>query len=297
MKVATHKDEVREWRRLLAPESTVGFIPTMGSLHGGHEALIRAARRDCERVVVSVFVNPTQFGPGEDFEQYPRDRESDVKLIRAAGGDLAWFGDKGDLYPSGFATEVAVPTLAAGLCGRKRPGHFGGVALIVLKLLNIVQPHRAFFGQKDYQQLMVIRRLVQDLDLGVEIMACPTHRESDGLARSSRNLRLGVEARRVAPSLFDGLSRAKESFDRGERRVSRLLLEAVRPILDQPSIALEYLELVQPETLVPLEGEVGDEGAVMAVAATLDGVRLIDNIAFESCPVERPKAVESASHE
>ncbi|MGE3167046.1 MAG: pantoate--beta-alanine ligase [Planctomycetota bacterium] len=277
MKGLDRLDEVRAWRAQAAT-LRVGFVPTMGALHDGHRSLLQAARAHNEVVVVSVFVNPTQFGPGEDLAVYPRDREGDERMLTEEGVDVGWFGTIDDLYPRGFATRVEVPTLATRLCGRQRPGHFAGVSLIVLKLLNVVRPQRAYFGLKDYQQYCVVRQLVADLNLDLEIVPCPTQRESDGLAMSSRNRRLSNEGRRVAPILYAGLAAAKRGFCDGERRASALLMTALRPILDEPRVRLEYLDLVDPRTLVPIEGTVDQGGAVLAVAAHVDGVRLIDNV-------------------
>ncbi|MCA8962142.1 MAG: pantoate--beta-alanine ligase [Planctomycetes bacterium] len=269
--------EVREWRR--SAQGTVGFVPTMGALHEGHRSLVRRAREECDRVVASVFVNPKQFAPNEDLDRYPRPREADESILREDGVDLAWFGRTDDFYPQGFATEVAVPLLARGLCGRTRPTHFAGVATVVLKLLHRVEPNRAYFGRKDFQQFVLIRRMVEDLDLDIEIVPCPIVRERDGLAMSSRNVHLSERGRQRALALWRGLTAAKHRFDEeGDRDATSLVLTATREILAETGVELEYVELVDARSLVPVEVIEGD--AVLAVAARVDGVRLIDNIAF-----------------
>lgn len=278
MRVVKRIADVRAWRKEASPQS-VGFVPTMGALHEGHLSLVREARRECDQVAVSIFVNPTQFAPGEDLQAYPRDPEGDRALLEAEAVDLIWFGRTEELYPSGFATRVSVPELARGLCGRTRPHHFGGVTLIVLKLLHIVGPSRAYFGRKDYQQLRVVQRMAADLDLDVEVVGCPSVREGSGLALSSRNQRLTDSGRRVAAILHKGLEVARAAFEAGERRGSALVLAGAREILSESQVTLEYLELVDASDLSPVS-EV-DGPALLAVAARVDGVRLIDNVVLE----------------
>lgn len=277
--------DLRAWRGTVPAGTSVGFVPTMGALHEGHRALLRTARAECAVTVASVFVNPTQFGPGEDLAVYPRDPEGDRRVLGEEAVDVGWFGRTEDLYPPGFATHVELPSLADGLCGRERPGHFSGVSLIVAKLLSSVRPDRAYFGLKDYQQFVIVRQMVADLNLGVEIVGCPTRRESDGLALSSRNRRLTSLGREVAPTLYQGLLAAQGEFLRGERRVASLCLAALRPILDQDRIRLEYLELVDAVTLERLDGFLSARGGLLAVAARVDGVRLIDNLVLADDPV------------
>lgn len=271
--------ELREWRASLGAGTTVGLVPTMGALHEGHLSLIRQARQESDCVALTIFVNPTQFAPGEDLDSYPRTLESDLEKAAQEGVDLVWVGNSGDLYPQGFATEVAVPSLADRLCGKSRPHHFGGVCLIVLKLFQLFQPTKAFFGEKDLQQVTIIERMVADLHVGTEIVRCPLVRESDGLAMSSRNLRLTAEDRHRALSLSRALFEIDESWRQGERRIQSLISAAVA-ILD-PDLKLEYLELVDLRDLSPIEGEVAMVDVAVCIAARAGEVRLIDNITLE----------------
>lgn len=271
------REAVRE--RLRAARSgggTVGFVPTMGALHAGHISLVEQAREDCDHVIASLFVNPAQFDRPEDLEAYPRDEEGDCALLAAAGCDTVWIGTTPDLYPADFSTRV-IPegTLVQGLCGATRPGHFAGVTTIVTKLFNTVAPDRAYFGEKDFQQLAIIRRMVRDLDMPVVVVPGPTVREADGLAMSSRNRNLGAAGRERARALSAGLRAASLAWRRGEREAERLLEEA-RQIIAPAVDRIDYLELVDGDSLVPVTGSV-DEAAVLAVAAFVDGVRLIDN--------------------
>jgi pantoate--beta-alanine ligase len=254
---------------------SIGFVPTMGWLHEGHVALIKASVARCGATVVSIFVNPTQFGPYEDFTAYPRDLVRDMAMCEAAGVDLVFAPEADEVYPDGFQTNVEPGPLADVLCGPFRPGHFRGVATVVAKLFNMVQPDAAFFGQKDYQQAAIIRRMVLDLNIPMEVVVLPTVRESDGLAMSSRNARLDAEARRRAACLSRGLFAAKAAFEAGEGEVGRLVLIARAQMQEADSV--QYLELVDAETLQPVGPKV-DRPAVLAVAAFVGGVRLIDNV-------------------
>ncbi|WP_457679551.1 pantoate--beta-alanine ligase [Thermovibrio sp.] len=257
----------------------VGFVPTMGYLHEGHLSLVRRARRENEVVVVSIFVNPTQFGPNEDFERYPRDLERDLELLKKEGVDLVFTPSAEEIYPEGFSTSVEVKGLTEGLCGAKRPGHFRGVATIVAKLLNIVMPERAYFGEKDYQQLQVIKRLVSDLNIPVKVVGCPIVREEDGLALSSRNTYLSKKERESALSLYRGLKLAKELFERGERKPERIKKEVRKLILSHPKVEkIDYVEIVDGTTLKPVN-EV-KEGDLIALAVFVGKTRLIDNYIF-----------------
>lgn len=285
--------ELRAWRA--ACPLRVGFVPTMGALHAGHAALLRAARSRCDQLVVSVFVNPTQFAPGEDFAVYPRDPEGDAQVCAAEGADVLWFGETQELYPPGFAARVELPGMARTLCGPARPGHFAGVALIVLKLLNLVRPHLACFGLKDYQQWVIVRQLVRDLDLDCEIFGHPTVREPSGLALSSRNRRLSPAGLAAAPVLYRALCAARAAYEAGERRPARLVQCAAREILAVQAVQLEYLELVDAEHLALLDlAELPlvepplapHPSALLAVAARLEGVRLIDNLLLARPPAE-----------
>ncbi len=276
MKVVERVEELRRWREGILPEETIGFVPTMGAFHAGHLSLIRKARVDCHLVVVSVFVNPTQFGPGEDFQGYPREPEKDRQAAEKEGVDLLWFSDRHELYPPGFATQIELPALSSALCGRTRPHHFGGVALVVLKLLNRVRPQRAYFGLKDYQQFVLVRRMAADLDLPVEIVPSATVREPAGLACSSRNRSLSEKGRAAAAVLHQGLVAAARCYLQGERCSAAIVLSATRRILQEPMIQIEYVDVVDGETL--RRRERADESAVLALAVRVEGVRLIDNI-------------------
>jgi len=257
---------------------SVGFVPTMGYLHEGHLSLVRRAKEENDVVVVSIFVNPTQFGPGEDFERYPRDLERDRKLLEAEGVDYLFLPDARQMYPRGFSTWVEVEGLTEGLCGASRPGHFRGVATVVTKLLNLVRPTRAYFGEKDYQQLQVIRRLVADLNIPVEVVGCPIVREPDGLAMSSRNTYLSPEERSSALSLYRGLKLAEELFRQGERNASAIKSAVREFILSHPRTKVDYVEIVDPESLKPVERV--KEGDVIALAVFVGNTRLIDNHRF-----------------
>jgi len=261
----------------------IGLVPTMGYLHAGHASLIRRARQECDIVVVSVFVNPTQFGPGEDYDRYPRDLEHDQALCEAEGADAIFAPPVVEMYPTGApCTRVTVARVSEGLCGRSRPHHFAGVATVVTKLLNIVQPHRAYFGEKDYQQLAVIRTMVADLNLPVDIVGCPTVRESDGLAMSSRNSYLSPELRARAPAIYRALCAGRDAAQAGERSAGAIAARVKAALEPVPDAAVEYVEVVDAESLAPLQ-EVGG-GAVIAVAVRLGGTRLIDNIAIKPVP-------------
>jgi pantoate--beta-alanine ligase len=269
------KEELRTWTRScrVAGEH-IALVPTMGYLHDGHLSLIERARQEAERVVVSIFVNPLQFGPGEDFERYPRDFERDLDLCEEAGAHLAFAPAVDEVYPDGEPWVNVVPVHgAARLCGASRPGHFAGVLTVVAKLFGMVQPDVAVFGQKDLQQLVLIRRMVSELEMTVRVVGAPIVREPDGLAMSSRNAYLSPEEREHAAALSRALRQCEEAFRGGERNV-----EAFRGLMmqiDSPGVALEYAEIVDPDTLEPLQ-ELG-EGAVCAVAARVGGTRLIDN--------------------
>jgi pantoate--beta-alanine ligase len=255
---------------------SLGLVPTMGALHAGHLALLAAARRECDRVVASIFVNPRQFGPGEDFDAYPRNEAADLALLRTAGVDLAFLPAVAEMYPPGFATTVSVGGLSEGLCGRHRPGHFDGVATVVTKLLLQSLPDVAYFGEKDYQQLLVIRRLARDLDIPVRIAAVPTVREADGLALSSRNAYLSPQQRRIAPMLARVLHQIAATLAREPEAVARELARG-SAVLARAGFAVEYLEVRHAETLAPL-ASTADTPARVFAAAYLGRTRLIDNV-------------------
>jgi pantoate--beta-alanine ligase len=254
----------------------IGLAPTMGALHAGHARLIETARAECGAVVVSIFVNPIQFNDPRDFQLYPRDLAADVKICDALGADIVFAPPVEEMYPGPQMSFVEVTRLTEHLCGRFRPGHFRGVATVVLKLLNIVQPDRAYFGEKDAQQLAVIRRMVRDLAVPVTIIGVPTVREPDGLALSSRNQRLSPEERRIAPALYQALLLVRRRIAGGARDPDRIKQEAREVLAGQPGMSVEYLEIVDPETMQPA-GRI--EGPVLAAAAVwLGATRLIDNM-------------------
>lgn len=277
-------DIVRDPRavRALAEENRragrrIAFVPTMGFLHEGHLSLLREGRRRGDVLVLSIFVNPLQFGPTEDLARYPRDEEGDLAKARACEVDVAYLPDAAAMYPPGFQTTVEVRELSRGLCGDRRPGHFAGVATVVLRLFGQVSPHVALFGEKDYQQLHVIRRMSRDLDLGVEVVGMPIVREADGLAMSSRNAYLSPDERRRAPSIFRGLTAARDLFARGQRDAARLV-EAARAPVESAGLRLDYLELRDAETLALRER--ADGRCVLAAAVFCGATRLIDNVVF-----------------
>jgi pantoate--beta-alanine ligase len=253
----------------------IAVVPTMGYLHEGHLSLLRAARASADVVILTIFVNPTQFGPTEDLSRYPRDEDGDLAKARACGIDLAFCPDVAAMYPRGAQTFVEVRELAKPMCGEKRPGHFAGVATVVTKLFNLTRPHVAFFGEKDFQQLAVIRRMVRDLDQGVEIVGMPIVREADGLAMSSRNAYLSPELRREALSLSAGLAAAEAAFRAGERDATALLAAARAPMAAQPSTRIDYLELRDADELSEVARV--ERPAVLAIAAFIGKTRLIDN--------------------
>jgi len=254
----------------------LGFVPTMGALHAGHISLVRAARQQCDAVAVSIFVNPTQFGPKEDFSKYPRTFERDRELLEAEGVAILFAPSTEEMYPPGATTFVTVEGLSEKLCGRSRPGHFRGVATVVAKLLNIVEPDLAFFGQKDSAQAVIIRRMVRDLALGVEIVICPIVREPDGLALSSRNAYLDPRQRKQATVLYRSLMRVQALADRGESNSARLIAAALDVFKQEPEVRLDYFEIVDRETLDPVAST--SQGALVAVAAFVGATRLIDNV-------------------
>ena len=262
--------------------STVGFVPTMGGLHEGHLSLVRRARQENHLLLVSIFVNPLQFGPGEDFHRYPKTQENDLHLCRAAGVDGVFLPTPKVLYgmaapdPATLTTVMPPKAMLDVLCGPYRPGHFEGVATVVTKLLNLVQPTRAYFGQKDAQQLAIIKRLVADLNLSADILACPIVRDSNGLALSSRNQYLSEEQRQQATVLYRGLTAAKELFNQGERRSQSLIAVAQQHISQVPQVKPQYVDIVHPDTLEPLQ-TVTSVG-LMGIAAHIGQTRLIDNV-------------------
>jgi pantoate--beta-alanine ligase len=255
---------------------TVGLVPTMGSFHEGHRSLMRAARADNDFVVVSLFVNPTQFGPDEDLGAYPRDPEGDRAVTEAEGVDVLLVPTVDEMYPAGICTTVHVAGLTEGLCGATRPGHFDGVTTVVTKLFSIIGPSRAYFGRKDAQQLAVIRRMVGDLDLPVDVVGCPLVREHDGLARSSRNVYLDTDDRQAATILSGALFMASEAVVRGQRDAAAIRQLVVDTVAHAPAVRLDYVEVVDATTLAPVAQITTD--TLVALAAFVGKARLIDNV-------------------
>jgi pantoate--beta-alanine ligase len=266
-------------REAHAKDRVVGLVPTMGALHEGHFSLIRAAKSECSPVVVSIFVNPKQFGPSEDFHKYPRAFEADRAALEDLGVDYLFAPTPEEMYPRGFRTTVAVEGLSEKLEGRSRPGHFQGVTTVVIKLLEIVQPNRAYFGRKDAQQARIIRQMTSDLNLATQIVVRPIHRESDGLALSSRNVYLNADERRAATALYRSLEATRQKIAAGERSAV-LLLEAVRHVIDsEPRVVLDYAEIAEADTLDPVVTLRGE--CLILLAAKLGKTRLIDNALIE----------------
>ena len=253
-----------------------GLVPTMGALHAGHASLVSRARSECRSVGVSIFVNPSQFGPGEDYKSYPRPVERDLALLESLGADVVWMPRPESIYPPGYRTWVEVAEITEPLEGQSRPGHFRGVATIVARLLNSFTPDRAYFGQKDAQQVAVLRRMVRDLDFPVEVVVCPTVREPDGLAMSSRNAYLNPEERKAAAVLYRALTAAKEKYDQGERNAESLRSTMRAVLRSEPLASEQYVSAADPESLQELE-TIG-RGALLSMAVRIGKARLIDNI-------------------
>lgn len=270
------REQVRNWKR---DGLSVGFVPTMGALHDGHLSLIDASVAQCDRTIASIFVNPTQFAEHEDLGSYPRDEARDTDLLNQHGCDLAFCPDVGTMYPAGEETRVSVPALGAKLEGQFRPHFFGGVATVVSKLFNMVDPDKAFFGEKDFQQVQIIKRMVTDLAFPIEIVACPTGRAADGLALSSRNAYLTEEERRIAPALYAAMHRATIRMRNGHLP-GEIIIEAVETLRRAGFKKVEYLEAVDPATLDPIGHEIPDHPCRLIAAAWLGKTRLIDNIAL-----------------
>ncbi len=262
--------------RLRAAGKTLGLVPTMGALHEGHLSLVRAAQASCGAVVVSIFINPTQFGPKEDFAAYPRTLEQDCKTLEAAAVDVVFAPSLEEMYPAGATTVVEVLGLSDRLDGASRPGHFRGVATVVSKLFHIVSPDRAFFGQKDAAQVAVLRKMVLDLRFPLQLEVCPTVREPDGLALSSRNRNLNLEQRRQALVLSRALRAVQLNIQGGEQNAERLIADALRVFAEEPAVRVDYCRIVDPDTLEDVPRV--SHGALVAVAAHVGATRLIDNL-------------------
>jgi pantoate--beta-alanine ligase len=280
MKICNSVEEMRAaLRHAKGSTQRIGFVATMGALHEGHLSLVRAAKAQADVVVASIFVNPTQFGPNEDFSRYPRTFESDCQMLNQEGVDLLFAPSVEDMYPTGAVTYVTVEDLSERLCGKSRPGHFRGVTTVVSKLFNIIGPDLAFFGQKDAAQAAIIRRMVRDLNFPVKVVVSPIVREPDGLAMSSRNAYLDAGQRKSALVLSRALSRVKAAFDKGEQTAAKLIDVGIRVLKSEPGAQLDYLEIVDPETLEPVEFVRGS--ALVAVAAFVGTTRLIDNVVLQ----------------
>lgn len=278
--IADLRSRIKEYRR--KNDGSVGFVPTMGYLHEGHASLLRKARSQSGLVVLSIFVNPLQFGPGEDFERYPRNTERDLEVAEAAGADLVFMPTVSEMYPTPTRTTVAVSGLTSRLCGASRPGHFDGVATVVSKLFHIVQPDQAFFGLKDAQQVAVIKQMVQDLNLPVEIVPCPTLREKDGLAMSSRNVYLSDEERKQALVLSQALDKAKE-FVQARNNFKAAELESLvsSHITSAPLAVIDYAEVLAFPSLEPFETSTHTDSIILALAVKFGKTRLIDNVILQ----------------
>lgn len=270
------RERVNAWKR---EGLSVGFVPTMGYLHEGHKSLMEAARANNDKVVVSVFVNPMQFGPNEDLESYPRDFEKDSKLCESVGVDLIFHPEPSEMYADGFCSYVDMNGLTGELCGKSRPIHFRGVQTVVLKLFNIVKPDRAYFGQKDAQQLAVIRRMVKDLNVDTEIVGCPIVREADGLAKSSRNTYLNSDERKAALILSRSLKLGKEMIENGETDSKSVIKAITDNINTEPLAKIDYVDVVDFDTITPVD-RIG-RSVLVAIAVYIGKTRLIDNFIIE----------------
>jgi pantoate--beta-alanine ligase len=277
MKTVTTLSDLRQARRLLL--GTFGLVPTMGALHEGHLSLVRRARAECDHVGVSIFMNPTQFGPSEDLSKYPRDLDRDLKLLEPLGVDVVWTPTPEIVYPLSFQTWVTVEEVSTPLEGKHRPGHFRGVATVVAKLFNTFTPDKAYFGQKDAQQAVVIKQMAHDLNFPPEIVVCPIVREPDGLAMSSRNVYLNPEERQAATVLYRALSAAKTKYKAGERDVEMLRAILSSTIAAEPLAREEYVSAADPDALTELERV--EKGVLLSMAVRIGRTRLIDNMLLE----------------
>lgn len=271
------RELVKQWKK---EGLSLGYVPTMGALHEGHQSLMERAVLENDRVIASVFVNPTQFGPNEDFDAYPRNLEKDYALCKKVGVHAVFAPDPEELYHPDRAVTIHISGLTDVLCGSKRPGHFDGVCLVVSKFLHIIQPEKAYFGQKDAQQVAVIKRMVRDLNIDAEIVPCPIIREADGLAKSSRNMYLSQEERKAALILSKSLEIAKGILEKGERNASVLKAAMLSSIIQEPLARIDYVEIVDSESLENIDGEINDS-ILIPLAIFIGKTRLIDNIIYE----------------
>lgn len=281
-KVAELQERIKNWKQA---GLTIGFVPTMGYLHEGHLSLVREAKKRNDRAAVSIFVNPKQFGPAEDYNVYPRDFNRDAALLEKEGVDLIFYPAVEEMYPAGYKTYVEVEDLENRLCGRSRPGHFRGVCTVVLKLFNLIQPDEAYFGWKDAQQVIILKKMVEDLNLPVKIRSMPLIREKDGLALSSRNIYLNQQERQASIVLYRSLELAEKMIKNGERQAAKIRQQMVNLISAEPLARIDYVEIVDLQTLEPLVTIDGD--ALVAVAVYFGRTRLIDNLRFISGVVEK----------
>ncbi len=281
MKVIRTIKEMKEFScRARRAGKTIAFVPTMGYFHDGHLSLMRGGRKQGDLLVVSLFVNPTQFGPNEDFKNYPRDFERDCEMAEGAGVDVLFAPEAMEMYPPDHQTVVRVEKVTQNLCGKSRPTHFQGVATVVMMLFEIVMPHMAIFGEKDYQQLVTIQQMAKDLHMSVEVVGMPTVREADGLAMSSRNTYLLPEERKAALSLHRSLQKAKELLQKGERNADRILNEVRGILRSEPLVRIDYTQICDAYTLKDIDRIEGD--VVVALAAYLGKTRLIDNLVYRT---------------
>ncbi|NLL69724.1 MAG: pantoate--beta-alanine ligase [Epulopiscium sp.] len=276
MKLINSIDEIKKIKK---ENTTIGFVPTMGYLHEGHVSLIKRAREENDMVITSIFVNPTQFGPNEDFEKYPRDEKRDLQKCEENGCDIVFLPQKEEMYPNDFLTYVEVEELGKSLCGKSRPTHFRGVTTVLTKLFNIIKPDKAYFGQKDAQQLIIVKKMVEDLNMDVEIIGCPIVREKDGLAISSRNTYLSPEERKDALLLNKSLILAKDLIENGEKNISTIRSEMEKTILLGKNNTIDYIDFVDIEKLNPVS-EIQDK-VLIAIAVETGKTRLIDNMVVE----------------
>ncbi|MCR5784622.1 MAG: pantoate--beta-alanine ligase [Eubacterium sp.] len=270
------KAVIREWKK---EGLSIGLVPTMGYLHEGHGSLIKKAVSENDRVMVSVFVNPIQFGPNEDLESYPRDFEADVKLIESLGADLVFHPEPSDMYEKDFSTTISVSGVSENLCGARRPGHFNGVCTVVTKLFNLSEADRAYFGQKDAQQLAVVKRMVRDLNANIEIVGCPIIREEDGLAKSSRNTYLSADERKAAVVLSKALKAGKEMIESGEKDASKVKAKISSVIDAEPLAKTDYVEICDWNLIEPVD--IINNSVLVAIAVYIGKTRLIDNFIIE----------------
>ncbi len=276
------QNKIKDWKK---EGQTIGLVPTMGFLHEGHLSLVRGARQGNDRTAVSIFVNPKQFGPAEDYQVYPRDFNRDAVLLEKEGVDLVFYPPVEDMYPAGYKTYVEVEDLENKLCGRSRPGHFRGVCTVVLKLFNLIQPDEAYFGWKDAQQVLILKKMVEDLNLTVKIRPMPLIREKDGLALSSRNVYLNSQERQAALVLYHSLELAERLIKTGERQAAKIRQQMIDLISAEPLARIDYAEIVDFETLEPLETV--EREALIALAVYFGKTRLIDNLRLISGVIEK----------